>query len=121
MIIIIIISLRQIAEENKNYTISFGALFKAGMIITLVTAIIMVVYFIIYANFIEPNFIDKILEVTKENLATKGLSEDQVDAALEMSKKFMSPTIMAVTSLISNLIIGAIAAAIGAGIFKNEK
>ena len=51
----------------------------------------------------------------------KGLSEEQVDAAIEMSKKFMSPGIMMAISLFSSLIMGAIVSLISAAIFKNEK
>ena len=81
----------------------------------------MVVYFIIYANFIEPNFVDKILDISKLEMAKKGLSEEQTESAIEMSKKFMSPVFMAIMSFISNSVMGTLASLIGAAIFKNEK
>ena len=121
MIVVIIVGQQQMAKSNSNYLISFGTLFKAGMVITLITAIFMVVYFVIYANFIEPNFIDKILDISRAEMAKKGLSEEQTEAAIEISKKFMSPIFMAVMSFISNFVIGAIASVIGAAIYKKEK
>jgi hypothetical protein len=79
------------------------------------------VYFFFYSNFIEANFIDNLLDVSRAQMAEKGLSEEQVDAAIEMSKKFMSPGIMMAISLFSSLIMGAIVSLISAAIFKNEK
>lgn len=121
MLVIIIGGQQQMVKANSNYQISFGTLFKAGVIITLITAIFMVVYFIIYANFIEPNFMDKILDIRKLEMAKKGLSEEQTESAIEMSKKFMSPVFMAIMSFISNSVMGTLASLIGAAIFKNEK
>lgn len=121
MMVIIIVGQQQMAKANSSYLISFGTLFKAGMVITLITAIVMVIYFIFYANFIEPNFADKVLDISRAEMAKKGLSEDQTEAAIEISRKFMSPIIMCVISFISNLVIGVLAAVVGAAIFKNEK
>lgn len=121
MIVIIIGGQQQMVKANSDYQISLGSLFKAGFVITILTAVFMVIYFIIYANFIEPDFVNKILDISKVEMAKKGLSEEQTESAIEMSKKFMSPVFMAIMSLISNTVIGSIASIIGAAIFKNEK
>ena len=121
MIVAIVVGEKAIAAANKNKVVSFGALFGAGMLITTIIAIISIVYFFFYSNFIEANFIDNLLDVSRAQMAEKGLSEEQVDAAIQMSKKFMSPGIMMGISLISSLIMGAIVSLISAAIFKNEK
>lgn len=121
MLIVIVLGLKTIADSNKNGSISFGTLFKSGMLITFIIAIISVIYFLIYSNFIETDFIDKILAISRTRMEAKGLSDEQIDRALEMSKSFMSPTIMTVISLISTLLIGAIFSLIGAAIYKKEK
>ena len=121
MIVAIVVGVKAIAAANKHKVVSFGALFGAGMLITTIIAIISIVYFFLYSNFIETNFIDNLLDVSRAQMAEKGLSEEQVDAAIEMSKKFMSPGIMMAISLFSSLIMGAIVSLISAAIFKNEK
>lgn len=121
MTVVIIGGQQQMSKANSNYQISFGTLFKAGITITLITAVFMVVYFIIYANFIEPNFIDKILDISRLEMSKKGLSEEQTETAIEMSKKFISPIFMTIMSFISNTVMGTLASLIGAAIFKNEK
>ncbi len=88
---------------------------------TLIIAIISILYFQLYSNIIEPDFVEHILEESGKQMAEKGLSEEQIDKALEMSKTFMSPGIMSVISFFSSLLMGALISVIGAAIFKNEK
>jgi len=121
MIGIIILGIKSVANDNQNRLISFGTLFKAGMIMAVIIAIISVVYFLIYINFIETNFIEKVLNESRQQMTEKGLGEEQIEQALEMSKSFMSPGIMVAFSLIGSLFFGAIASLIGAAIFKKER
>ena len=87
LVIILILGIKSIADENKKKLVPFGTLFKAGMISTVIIAVITVIYFLIYSNFIETNFIDKVLEVSRQQMAEKGWSEDKIDSAIQMSKK----------------------------------
>ena len=121
MLAAIILGIKAIADANKVKLISFGDLFKGGMLITFILSLISILYFLVYSNIIEPDFIDNLMDVSKKEMLEKGLSEEQTETALNISRKFMSPGIMAVISLVSSLIIGAITSAIGAAIFKNEK
>lgn len=118
---IIIIGIKTIVDENPSKQIPFGTLFKAGMLITIIIAIFSVVYFFIYTNFIETNFVGKILEISRQQMAEKGLGEEQIETAIEMSKKFMSPIMMAIFSLLGTIFFGLIASLFGAAIFKKEK
>lgn len=117
----IIVGIKAITDANKQKIVSFGTLFKGGMLITVIVTIISIIYFLLYSNFIETDFINNLLEVSRKQMAEKGLSEEQIDKAIEMSKTFMSPGIMAAISFFSSLTMGAIISLIGAAIFKREK
>lgn len=119
--ILIFIGVKSIADENANKFISFGSLFKAGMLITLILAIISIAYFYIYTNFINTDFMDGLMQVQKEQMADKGLSEEKIETAMEMAQKFSSPIFMTITSFLTFIVIGAISSAIGAAIYKKEK
>ena len=111
--ILVFIGVKNIAAENANKLISFGSLFKAGMLITLILAIISIVYFFIYTNFINTDFMDGLMD--------KGLSDEKIETAMEMAQKFSSPIFMTITSFFTFIVIGAISSAISAGIYKKEK
>lgn len=120
MIVAIFLGVKAIAAAHKNRLIPFGILFKGGMIITAIISIISVVYFFFYANFIETDFINNLLELSRKQMAERGLSEEQIEQGIELSKKFMSPTIMAVISTFSSLFIGAIVSLISAAVLKKD-
>lgn len=117
----IIFGLKAIADGNKNKIISFGSLFGAGMTISVIIALFSVVYFVIYINFIDTDFISKVLDASRQQMAQKGLSEEQIERAVEMSSKFMSPGIMIAFMVLGSLLFGAIASLIGAAIYKKER
>lgn len=119
MFCLIIFSLKLLADDFDK--ISFGKLFGMGFKITLLITILSLFYMVLYTNVLEPNFIDKIAEVTRENLEKKGnLSEEQIEATLTMSKKFMSPAFMYIMMLFSNILMGSVFSLIGAAVFKKE-
>lgn len=121
LILVVILGIRTIAEENKNKIIPFGSLFGGGMLITLIIALMSILYFFLYLNFIETDFTRKVLEISRQQMAEKGLSEEQIEKSLEMAKTFTSPWIMAVFALLGNLFFGALASLMGAAIYKKEK
>lgn len=118
---IIFIAQQQLVKTNHPHIFTLGHLLKFGFIITLVTAVLLLVYFILYTNVIAPDYMDKVMDATRLELEKKNLNEDQIEKALEMSKSYMTPTFMMIIGFISNIILGALAALFGALIFRNEK
>ncbi|MEN9448627.1 MAG: hypothetical protein RJA25_1917 [Bacteroidota bacterium] len=121
MVASIVLGVKLIADANKGKLIPFGILFKGGMLVTLVLTFISITFFFIYVHFIDTDFINGILDVSRQKMTQNGLGDDQIDKAIEISKKFLSPGIMAIISTISSLIIGAIVSSISAAVFKKEK
>lgn len=119
--VMIFIGVKIIADENANKFISFGSLFKAGMYITLIFTIISIIYYFLYTNFINPDFMDGLMQSQKEQMAAKGLSEEKIEMAMEMTQKFSSPVLTSIFSFITFSIMGAISSAIGAAVFKKEQ
>jgi hypothetical protein len=121
MVAAIIIGIKNIAEANRGKIVPFGSLFGGGMLITVIIAVISIVYFLIYMNFIDPDFISRVLDMTRVQMEQKGLSEEQIEKSLAMSQKFMSPGLMVLFSFIGQTVIGAIGSLIGAAVFKKER
>ncbi len=118
--ILIILGIKSIATENKGSILTFGTLFKAGLIITIILTIVSIVYFIIFTTVIDTDFTNKLIDVQREVLKEKGLSEEQIDRSMRMVEKMMSPIMMSVVSFFTFLTIGTITSLIGAAIFKKE-
>ena len=93
---------------------SYGEAFRTGFYVTLIAAVLLIIYNYIFFNFIDPEFLagqllkaeDAILE------ANPNISDADLDRAMEMSARFTSPGMIAIFGLIFTLIFGTILSAI---------
>ena len=86
LIILVIIAFR---KDNEG-KLSVGQATKIGTATALISAIITVLYIIFFANVIEPDFAEKLGELTSEQLREKAtqLTEDQIAQQVAMQTKF---------------------------------
>jgi hypothetical protein len=104
--------------KSVDHTASFGQLFSFGFKATAVTTIIVLAFQVLFFV-VFPEYRDKMEEISREQMYKQGLSDQQVDQAIEFTKRFFWPFLIAGT-LVSNLIVGAIGSLIGAGITKKN-
>lgn len=104
--------------KSVDHTASFGQLFSFGFKATAVTTIIVLAFQVLFF-LVFPEYRDKMEEISREAMYKQGLSDQQVDQAIEFTKRFFWPFLIAGT-LVSNLIVGAIGSLIGAGITKKN-
>ncbi|GEM_PF-67759 len=107
-------------REDLGGTISFGGAFKVAFVASVIIALIGAAYMLLYANFINPDFIEEAKQAAMEQMAAQGQSDEQIEQAMEMTGKFMTPVMMAVMGFIGSLIMGVIISLIGAAILKKE-
>lgn len=84
----------QYRDKVRGGTISYAQALGFGVIVALVVAIISAIYSLLL-SVIDPSIIDQILEKAQDEMLKNGLSEDQVEQAVEMQKKFMNPGFIA--------------------------
>ena len=121
-IAIIFIGIKKYKEFNEGY-LSVGDAIKTGLGIALIGGIISVIYSLIFMNFIEPDFIANMMEKVEQMTIEKypNFTDEQIEQALAMQKKFMSPMIMTAMSLIVSLFFGLIISLISGLILKKTK
>ena len=103
-------------RASQNGFISFKEAFRVSFMTGLIAAIINLGFTYVYFTYINPEFIGFIIEKAQQDMIDKGMGDEQVEMAIKMQSKFMSPPIMSafafIFSLIFNVIIGLIMAAI---------
>ena len=108
-------------RSNNNGLMTYGQGVSTGMAATGVSSVIGSFFFFVYVRFIDNGYIKKQLENTRIELEkSPDLSDDQVNAALEMTSKFMTPELMFIFGLIFSLIFGLVVSLIVAAILKKE-
>lgn len=111
----IILGIYQFKKANGGI-LSLKQGIKIGIGVAFIGAVIAVIYFYIFANFIQPDFLDNMFEIQKQQAmeANPSLTLEQMNQGIEMQKKFawiwypMVVIIYTIFGLIVGLITGLI-------------
>ena len=95
-------------DNSLKGFITYGQSLGAGVVITLYYAIISAVFGFILYKFIDPGLIDKMLAAAEETMVAKGIPEAAMEQGLNFQKKLMTPGVMAISSIISTMVMGTL-------------
>ena len=115
MIAFIVLAQKKFRFDNSNI-LPFWQAVKIGMGTVLIGALITVIYNQIFINFIEPEYMEQMMEIQRQAWRDANMTSDQIEAAENMAKRFSGPLISsafiiigaAFFSFIFSLITGAI-------------
>lgn len=106
--------------KQKEGNVTFGNTFAHGFKVTAAVTGITAVYTYLAFKFIMPELMDIALDQAKAGmLEQKKMSEADINAALDMTKKFFIPFAIAGV-IVAFLIFGCISALIGAAVAKKN-
>jgi len=117
---LIVLGIKKYKEINNGF-ISWGQGVKIGVGICILSALIAAIYQYIFMTFIEPDFMLQAMEVQNQAYLDSGMTEEQIEVANEMAKKFQSPGIVMAMSIVGAAILGFIISAIAAAIMKKSE
>ena len=112
-------------EYRKKYTngfLTYGKAFSSCFWIGLIAGVLASVYLFVFVQFIHPGFINETLDQVRANIMTSSpdMSDEQIEQAVEMSAKFMTPVMMTVWGLVIYAVMSAIIGLILAIFLKKE-
>jgi 1,4-dihydroxy-2-naphthoate octaprenyltransferase len=105
--------------KQVDYNSTFGNYFAHGFKVAALVTCIMIIYIVIILN-LFPDMKEKAMDAAKKSMEAKGkMTEDQINTALTMTRKFFMVFAIG-TTLVGYLIFGAISSLIGAGVTKKN-
>ena len=121
-IIIIVLGFKKLKESNGNL-LSLGEALKTGLGIALISGIIYVIYLYAFTNFIEPEYYTNLTKVQEATMIESypNMTDEQLENALEMSKKFSGFGMISAITLIMSLFFGFIISLIAGLIMKRTE
>ena len=121
-IAVIVYGIKAFKIANADF-LSIGQALKTGLAISLVASIIAVVFNYIFMNFIDPDFVQKTLEFSREQMIENypDMTQEQIANSLEISAKFMSPWVMSAFAIIATLFFGFIISLIAGIVMKKNQ
>lgn len=99
---------------------TFGEGFLSGFLYAVFAGVLSAIFTYLYYAILSPEMVDKILAASQSKLAEGGMSQDQIDKAMDISRKYFA-VFGTLGALFGSAIMGAIVALIGAAIFKKER
>lgn len=114
-----------IAQMNYRDTvldgsISYTKLLGYGVLVGVFASIISTFYMIIFFKFIDPEVMQYIYDMSEQQMIDKGLSDADIDKAMEITKKITFP-MMVIGGLIGYAFVSFIISLITSIIIKKEK
>ena len=95
-------------KENGDGFMSYGQGIGIAFWMGLVSSVISSVFTFIYVSFIDKSFIENAKDLQIEKMQEQGMSEAQIDQAMQFSSFFFTPTSMLIMGLIMGVIFTVI-------------
>jgi len=106
--------------NQMNGQVTFGNVFSHGFKMSVVVALILIVWVLLAMTVLFPEMKDKTLEMARQRMEERGnLSDSQIEQGVEFTKKFFIPFAIGGT-LLGTLIFGTVASLIGAAVAKKK-
>ncbi len=108
--VVIIYLAHKYYKENGDGFMTIGQGTGIGFWLALVSAAISGVFTYVYMKFIDNSMIQQILDKQREAMEERGMDDAQIDQAMSMTEKFMTPEIILGTGLFFGVVIIVIVA-----------
>lgn len=106
-------------QFNEGF-ISYGRSVGYGVLVAVLAGIISSVFTFILYEIIDPNLIDKLLIDTETQMLDSGIAEEQLDMAMEMNRKMITPTFLALMGVLGQAFMGLVFSLVLAVFLKKE-
>lgn len=111
---------KQYRDKVRQGFIKYGQAFSFGLLIGVFTAILLAFFSYIEVTYIDPNLVEKQLDIMQQKMVEKGLSDSQIEMIIAQSREWMTPVKMFFMSILSFSFWSTIIALITASILKKN-
>lgn len=121
VVVILILATINYRDKVLGGFMSYGQALGFGILVILIGVVISSIYNYIFMTFIDPEIINKMLAMQEEEFLKSGLTDDQIDRTMEMTKKFMTPLVISIMVIPVSVFFGFIITLITSIFLKKEK
>ncbi|UOE52720.1 DUF4199 domain-containing protein [Mucilaginibacter sp. SMC90] len=108
-------------KDQLGGYVTYGEGFLSGFLYAIFTGVFIAIFTYVYYAILSPEMVDKIIDASQKKMTEDGkLSQDQIDAALNMTRKYFA-AFAVVGVVFMYAIFGTIVSLISAAVFKNER
>jgi hypothetical protein len=115
-IAVVVLGLRQTAEQGRRY----GGQIGAGVMIGLIGGVLIVVGSLVFTTVAFPDYFDELRAIQEERLVASGMPDDQIAMTLDMMEKTQTPVFQAISGFVGTVLTSLVTSLIAA-IFIRKK
>ncbi|MFQ5605591.1 MAG: DUF4199 domain-containing protein [bacterium] len=120
-VVTIYLTLKQKRDYEYAGTLSIGQGIKAGLILSIISAVITTLFFMVYNRFINPDWMELAMEWEKNNLIAAGATEIEISVAMAQFESMNSLPYQIFTGLLIPPIVGSFIALVQTLILRRKK
>lgn len=120
MLVAIVLAMKDFKEKNSGF-MTYGEGLGLGSLTSAVMGLLTSAFTMFYIQFIDNTLLAQGLDKVREDMESRGMDDAQIDQAMELSQKFMSPGVVFVMGVFGYVVMGFIVSLIIAAIMRKEK
>ena len=118
--VIIYLAHKAFKDEGDSY-MSYGQGLGIGTLLSLVSSIISAIFMFIYLSYINTGYIQQALDFQRRNMEDQGLGDAQIDQAMSITEKIMTPVVMPIMGIVMTVFLGFLISLIISAITQNKQ
>jgi hypothetical protein len=120
MIVAMILAMKDFRQQNHGF-MSYGEGLGVGSLMSAVMGFLTSTFTMFYIKFIDSTLLTQGLDQVREEMERNGKDDAQIEQAMEISQKVMSPGMVFIFGVIGYLLTGFVISLIIAAILRKEK
>lgn len=95
-------------DQHLGGYIRYGQALSAGILFMFFASVIYGFYYVVYLKWIDPTFLERLMERIEEDYYTRGFTEEQVEPVMEFMTKLRGPGMQFFSAIFGTTFIGVI-------------
>ena len=120
IIVGMVMAFKYFKAHNSGF-MSYGQGLGIGTLMSLIAGLLTSVVMYVYVKFIDDSILAKTMEMQRIEMENRGMSEAEIDQAMEMASKFAGPEMILIGGTVGFVFIGFIIALIVSAIMKHTR
>jgi len=120
LVVGMVYAMREFKSNNDGF-MSYGQGLSIGTMLAAISGLLGSIFLIFYSQFIDTNYIQKMLDNSQADMERRGMSDVQIEAGMGFSEKLMSPGIMFAVGVFFSIFFGFIIALIVSAIMRRNR
>lgn len=107
-------------RKDQGGQLSYGQGFKTGFTVFIIGSLFSAVWMLVYTYVLEPGYQETMLNESYAQMREQGMDEDTIEQSLDLTRKFTSPLIMSLWTILGSALLGAVVSLILALFTRRE-